>query len=307
MRGFGDMQEIVIKRRRLKHGMRVRGADRVISVINIIFILFIVFLCVIPFIYTISISLTSEEAFSRNGITLIPSEFSLSAYATLFRDGRRLFISYANTLFITVVGTLISLIIMTGWAYPLSKADLPFRKGFLGYLLFSMLFSGGLIPFFLVVKNVFGLYNSIWAMILPYCVSSWNIILMKNFFQAIPDSLEESARLEGANELQILVKIVLPLSKSIIATITLFTAVYFWNSWYGSLLFITDTNKQPIMMYLKEMTSAIMSGSGAPGSDVPTQGFQMAVVVACMLPIICVYPFLQKHFAKGVMVGSVKG
>ena len=144
-------------------------------------------------------------------------------------------------------------------------------------------------------------------MILPYCVSSWNIILMKNFFQAIPDSLEESARLEGANELQILVKIVLPLSKSIIATITLFTAVGFWNSWYGSLLFITDTNKQPIMMYLKEMTSAIMAGSGAPGSDVPTQGFQMAVVVACMLPIICIYPFLQKHFAKGVMVGSVKG
>ena len=302
------MEESVVKRRgKMRHGMRITGVDRVIFVVNIIFIVFVVLLCIVPFIYTLSISLTSEDAFNRNGITLIPSEFSLDAYKTLFQDGERLLISYMNTIFITVVGTALSLALMAGWAYPLSKLDLPFRKCFLGYLLFSMLFSGGLIPFFLVVKNIFGLYNSIWAMILPYCFGSWNCILMKNFFQAIPESLEEAAQLEGANELQILIKIVLPLSKSIIATITLFTAVTVWNAWYGSLLFITDTNKQPIMMYLKEMTSAIQSGTGSPGQDVPTQAFQMAVVVACMLPIICIYPFLQKYFAKGVMVGSVKG
>ena len=299
------MEAVIMKRR--NRVPRNTGADRAIAVVNIIFLLIIVFLCVIPIIYTLSISLTSEEAFNRNGVTLIPSEFSLDAYRALFQDGDRLFTSYGNTVFITFVGTLISLVLMAGWAYPLSKADLPFRKAFLGYLLFSMLFSGGIIPFYLVVKNIFGLYNSVWAMILPYCFGSWNCILMKNFFSAIPESLEEAAQLEGANEIQILFQIVLPLSKSIMATIALFTAVTFWNSWFGSLLFITDTNKQPIMMYLKEMTSAIQSGTGSPGQDVPTQSFQMAVVVACMLPIICVYPFLQKYFAKGVMVGSVKG
>lgn len=301
------MSEAVIKRKGLGKVPRATGADRVVAVLNYVFLVCIVLLCIVPILYTVSISLTSEDAFNKFGVTLIPSEFSLDAYRALFQDGQRLFTSYGNTIFITLVGTVLSLVIMAGWAYPLSKADLPMRKFFLGYLLFSMLFSGGIIPFYLVVKNIFGLYNSIWAMILPYCFGSWNCILMKNFFSAIPESLEEAAKLEGANEIQILFTIVLPLSKSIMATVALFTAVTFWNSWFGSLLFITDTSKQPIMMYLKEMTSAIQAGTGAPGQDVPTQSFQMAVVVACMLPIICVYPFLQKYFASGVMVGSVKG
>lgn len=197
------------------------------------------------------------------------------------------------------------------FAYPLSKKNLPGRKGIMLYILFSMMFSGGIIPFYLVVRGI-GLGNSIWALILPSCWSSWNMILMRNFFNAVPDSLEESAKLDGANDIQVLFKIVIPLSKSIIATIALFFAVGFWNSWYNALLFIDDSAKQPLMMFLKKIMETKNVGSSLIGSssvaDLPaSESLRMATVVVCTLPILCSYPFVQKYFVKGVMVGSVKG
>ena len=160
--------------------------------------------------------------------------------------------------------------------------------------------------------RVIGLGNSIWALILPSCWSSWNMILMRNFFNAVPDSLEESAKLDGANDIQVLFKIVIPLSKSIIATIALFFAVGFWNSWYNALLFIDDSAKQPLMMFLKKIMETKNVGSSLIGSssvaDLPaSESLRMATVVVCTLPILCSYPFVQKYFVKGVMVGSVKG
>ena len=242
---------------------------------------------------------------------MIPAEFSVAAYKYLFSNAKSLLQAYGVTNFVTVMGTFLGTILAIFFAYPLSKKNLPGRNAIMLYILFSMMFSGGIIPFYLVVRGI-GLGNSIWALILPSCWSSWNMILMRNFIQSIPDSLEESAKLDGANDIQILFRIIIPLSKAIIATISLYFAVGFWNSWYNALLFIDDSSKYPLMMFLKNIMQTKNVGVSLIGassvSDIPaSEALRMATVVVCTLPILCIYPFIQKYFVKGVMVGSVKG
>lgn len=293
------------------HRKKVRPGDAFAEAVNLILLAFVGIITAVPFLYVISMSFTSDTALGTTGVKLIPSEFSLDAYLYLFRNAESLLRAYGVTVFVTVVGTFLGTMLAIFFAYPLSKKTLPGRNGIMLYILFSMMFSGGIIPFYLVVRGI-GLGNSIWALILPSCWSSWNMILMRNFFQSVPESLQEAARLDGANDIQILFRIMIPLSKPIIATIALYFAVGFWNSWYNALLFIDDSAKQPLMMFLKNImetknVGASLIGSSSASNIPASESLRMATVVVCTAPILCVYPFIQKYFVKGVMVGSVKG
>lgn len=292
-----------------KNKIKRPTVDVIVDCINY-FLLFLLSLCfVIPFVYVISISFSTEEAIGFYGITLIPKEFSIEAYKYLFRSGGVIMKAYGNTLIITVLTTVIALFVTGGLAYPLSKVNLPFRQGFMYYVLFAMLFGGGMIPTYLVMTKMYMLKNSIWAIILPGTYSAWNMIVMKNFFAQLPKDIEEAALIDGANELRIFVSIVIPLSKPIIATVSLFTAVGQWNNWFGPLIYLDNVETPTIMLFLRGVISSSLNiGNQFDTTEVPpTQSVQMATVVACTLPIVCVYPFLQKHFASGVLVGGVKG
>lgn len=293
------------------HRKKVRPGDAFAEAVNLILLAFVGIITAVPFLYVISMSFTSDTALGTTGVKLIPSEFSLDAYLYLFRNAESLLRAYGVTVFVTVVGTFLGTMLAIFFAYPLSKKALPGRNGIMLYILFSMMFSGGIIPFYLVVRGI-GLGDSIWALILPCCWSSWNMILVRNFFQSVPESLQEAARLDGANDIQILFRIMIPLSKPIIATIALYFAVGFWNSWYNALLFIDDSAKQPLMMFLKNImetknVGASLIGSSSASNIPASEALRMATVVVCTAPILCVYPFIQKYFVKGVMVGSVKG
>ena len=290
---------------------KARPAEVIVECITLFLLAVVGIVTAVPFLYVISMSLTSDVALGSEGVKLIPAGFSLDAYNYLFKNAESLIRAYGVTIFVTIAGTFLGTMMAIFFAYPLSKRSLPGRKGFMMYILFSMMFSGGIIPFYLVVRGI-GLGDSIWALILPSCWSSWNMILVRNFFQSLPAHLDEAAKLDGANDIQTLFYIIIPLSKPIIATIALYFAVGFWNSWYNALLFIDDSAKQPLMMFLKNIMETKNVGAALIGSssvtDIPaSESLRMATVVVCTLPILCVYPFIQKYFVKGVMVGSVKG
>jgi len=294
----------------IMYRFKMSRSETVGKIIIYLFLLFVVMICLLPFVYIASVSISSDKAIALYGGTLVPRDLSLAAYKFVFKYGNRVLHAYKSTLFITVVGTFIGVMVTAGVAYPLSKKNLPFRTPFMMYVLFSMLFSGGLIPLYLVVTKL-GLFNSYFAVILPMCYSSWNMILMRNFFNTIPDSLEESALIDGANEIHIFFKIMLPLSKPILATIALFLAVTFWNSWFQALIFLKDVKKWPLMLFLKEVIQSSrpsdkvvdLSRSSYP----PSESLKMAVVMVCTLPILFAYPFAQKYFVHGIMIGSIKG
>lgn len=299
----------MVKEKLVRRKIKKPVGDIIVDCVNY-FLLFILSLSfIIPFIYVISVSLSTEKAIGLYGITLIPKEFSIEAYKYLFRSGGVILNAYKNTIVITVLTTFLAVIVTGGLAYPLSKVKLPFRQGFMYYVLFAMLFGGGMIPTYLVIANVFMLKDTIWAVVLPGTYSAWNMIVMKNFFAQLPKDIEEAALIDGANEIRIFISIVIPLSKPIIATICLFTAVGQWNNWFGPLLYLDETETPTIMLFLRGVISSSLNiGNQFESQEVPpTQSVQMATVLACTLPIICVYPFLQKHFASGVLVGGVKG
>lgn len=294
-----------------KKGYRIKrsAGDKIADVVNYV-LLFLLSLCfVLPFVYVISISFSTEDAIGLYGITFVPREWTVEAYAYLFSEGGVIIKAYGYTVLITVLTTVISLFITGGLAYPLSKIDLPFRKTFMYYVLFAMLFGGGMIPTYLVVTKLYMLKNSIWSVILTSSYSAWNMIVMKNFFSRLPHDIEEAALIDGANEIRIFISIVLPLSKPIIATLSLFVAVGQWNNWFGPLLYLDNRVTPTLMLFLRGIISSSLNiGSQFDSSEAPPpQSVQMATVVACTLPIVCVYPFLQKYFASGVLVGGVKG
>lgn len=269
------------------------------------------FLCIAPFVYIVSISVSSEEALATHGATLIPSGVTIDAYRFLFSNGDRLFRSFGVSFFLATAGTALNVLATAMLAYPLSRKYLPYRVLAMKGIFFTMLFSGGLIPSYLLVQSL-GLYDSIWALILPGLISSWNLIFMRNFFMTIPDSLEESALIDGANEIQVFVRIVLPTSKTIIATIALFYAVAHWNSWFGALMYISDLDKWPAMLFLRQILANLNNPANVVmtspiAAKPPTEPLRMACVVVLTVPILLSYPFAQKYFVKGVMLGSIKG
>ena len=238
--------------------------------------------------------------------------FSLDAYHMIFRSGKTL-ASLGNSFLITLVGTLINILMTSTAAYALSKKELPGRKWLLRVVVFFMLFSAGLIPDFIVTANRLNLKNTFWAIWLPVAISGYNLMVMKNFFQNIPESIEESARIDGCNELQSFLRIVIPMSKASLATFSLFYAVGHWNNYMRPMIYLNDSNMWPITVWLRQIVILSLGGMGADNmseQDVvwaATDAVKYATIVVSTVPIICVYPFLQKHFAKGVLLGSVKG
>lgn len=276
--------------------------------VNYLLLALVGLVAVLPFIYILAVSFTSPHEVAKGGFILFPKEFSLSAYKYIFSTNtllRSLIVSVCTT----VVGTFINLLLTSLMAYPLARKTLRGRQTILMGVLFTMLFSGGMVPTYFVVKAM-GLTNSYWALIVPSAISAFNLIVLKNFFQQIPDGLEESARIDGCSDVGVLFRIVLPLSMPAMATFGMFYAVTNWNQFFSAVMYINDSDKWPVQVLLREIVIMAQSRIGDTSFDeaqIQPLTIRMAVIVFATLPILVVYPFLQKHFAKGVMLGSVKG
>jgi len=290
--------------------MNSRGfASRAFDLVNYTLLIIFALLTILPFIHVFAASFTSVEEYLEKPFILIPTDWSLDAYRVIFSTNV-IFRSLLNSIFITVAGTLISMLLSVLMAYGLARRDLVGRRFIMFMVVFTLMFSGGLIPTFLVVRSL-GMLDSYWAMLIPSAINAFNLIILKNFFQNLPDGLEESAKIDGASDFGILFRIVIPLSMPAIATISLFYGVAYWNLFYQALIYVNDSEKWPIQVLLRQL---VILSSGLQGGDVdsdlvrpPEQTIKMAVIVVATVPILCVYPFIQKYFAKGVLLGSVKG
>ena len=284
--------------------------SRIFDVFNVIFLAAVAAVTILPFIYVLACSFATEKEILEKPFFIIPSEFQFESYKYIFSSAT-LPRAFVNTVYITIVGTIIALFFNITLAYPLAKQRIMGRNVILSLITFTLVFGGGMIPTFLVIKGL-GLIDSLWSLMLPGAISTWNLIIIKNFFQGIPAELEEAAKIDGAGDMRVLWQIVLPLSKPMLATFALFYAVGFWNSYTSTLLYINEMDKWTLQIMLRQI---IMLANGAiDGSEYdetvarpPSESVQMAVIVFGTLPILCVYPFLQKHFTKGVMVGAIKG
>ena len=283
----------------------------VFDILNIGLLVLLAGLMLYPFVNSIAVSFSSYLGYIQNPFMVWPSDFSLEGFKFVFKN-RLIINSYGNTIIVTFASTLIALFLTTFMAYPLSKNWLKGRAFFMNYVLFTMLFSGGIVPNYNLIRSL-GLLDSIWALILPGCVSAYNVMLMKSFFSGLPESLEEAARIDGASDLQVLLRVVFPLSLPIFSTIALFVAVGYWNSYFSAVLYIRSTTKWTLQLVLREiLMSADMSllASGGNAAEVratPVETLRYATMVVAIVPIMCVYPFLQKYFVKGVTLGAVKG
>ncbi|MDR2103145.1 MAG: carbohydrate ABC transporter permease [Treponema sp.] len=263
----------------------------------------------IPFLNAVAISFTSHKEYLESPLLLIPKAPEFKAYQELFNDSR-IGIGYRTTLTIIAIGVPLSLFLSSATGYALSRRGYPGRKFFLYFVIFTMIFHGGIVPTYLVVRSL-KLTNTIWSVILTGGMNTFYMILMYNYFRSLPESLMESARLDGASEWRILFNIVIPLSLPIVATLTLFYTVDKWNEWFGAMIYIRKSTLQPLQLVLRSIVfdsiTVTQNASAMVMIERPfTMGIKMAAVVITMLPIMCIYPFLQKHFAKGVMVGAIK-
>ncbi|OKP82817.1 MULTISPECIES: carbohydrate ABC transporter permease [Paenibacillus] len=284
-------------------------SGRIFSAVNFTLLALITLITVLPFVHVVAGSFTTSAEIAANKFVLIPKVWSLEAYKFIFSTDT-IFRAMGVSIGVTLVGTLFSMFITALMAYGLSRRDLDGRNVFNFLVVFTMLFHGGMIPTFLVVKEL-GLIDSYAALILPSAISAFNMIILKNFFQNIPEGLEESAKIDGCNDFGILFRIVLPLSLPAIATISLFYAVTYWNTYMTAILYLDNSAKWPIQVLLRQIV-VLASGMDYSSSldatnPPPDQTIKMAVIVVATLPILMVYPFLQKHFAKGAMLGSMKG
>ncbi|SDX48790.1 carbohydrate ABC transporter permease [Paenibacillus sp. PDC88] len=282
---------------------------KMFSYVNFILLAVIALVTVLPFVHVVAGSFTTSAEMAAKKFVLIPTDWSLDAYKFIFSTNT-IFRAMLVSMGVTVIGTLFSMLITSLMAYGLSRRDLDGRKVIMFMVVFTMLFSGGMIPTFLVVKEL-GLIDTYAALILPSAISAFNMIILKNFFQNIPEGLEESAKIDGSNDFGILFRIVLPLSMPAIATISLFYAVTYWNTYMSAILYLNESKMWPIQVLLRQIVvlASGMDYSSELDSSVPPpdQAVKMAVIVVATLPILLVYPFLQKHFAKGAMLGSIKG
>ncbi|MGO4733320.1 carbohydrate ABC transporter permease [Paenibacillus sp. 2KB_22] len=286
-------------------------AGKVFDIFNYVMLGILGILTVLPFLYIIGNSFATEAEITERSFFLIPKVFSFSAYEYIFSSST-IFHSIGVSIFITVAGTLVNLFFTLTMAYPLSRSDFWGRNVMMNMVIFSMLFGGGMIPTYLVIRGL-GLLDSYWALMLPGAISAFNLIVVKNFFQQMPPGLEEAARIDGCSDLGVLWRIVLPLSKPVIATFALFYAVGHWNNFFSALLYISDSDKWPLQVMLRQIVLLSQASVGDMANmdpnfvQPPEQSIKMAVIVVGTIPILLVYPFLQKHFAKGVMLGSIKG
>lgn len=287
--------------------------------LNILFVT-LAALCVIPFILVVIISFTSEQSLQMNGYKFWPEEWSLDAYRYIFGSGGtgpQIFRAYGITILVTISGTILGLTIMTSFAYALSRKNFAYRKFFTKVIFIPMLFSGGMVASYLVNTRFLGIKNTIFALILPICVSSFHIIILRTFFKTtVPDAIVESAKIDGASEMTVFTRIVLPISLPAIATIGLFLTLGFWNDWFNAMLYIDKNALVPLQYLLIRIegtmefltNNAAMLGTDgiAASQNLPKDTAKMAIVVITTLPIVFAYPFFQKYFVSGLTVGAVK-
>ncbi len=292
-------------------GQKFNKGDMSINIVITAVLTLLALVAMFPFYNVIILSLASVEGMARHPVYLLPYSLELTTYKNLFAEVN-FYRAFGVSVFVTIAGVALNMFLSVLGAYALSKKAMPGRNFILSAVLFTMFFSGGLIPYYLVIQSL-NLVNNILVMVIPTGITTMYLIIMKNYFNTLPDSIEESAKVDGANDLYILWKIVLPISKPFIATFALFYAVDRWNEWYNSLIFISDSAKVPLQIYLRELLinmNVQLSSSAAAvvesKAGVGIQATQMASIVISAIPIMCVYPFLQKHFVRGIMVGSIK-
>jgi putative aldouronate transport system permease protein len=292
---------------REKYRFNTRGG-RVFDVVNIVILTVIGLLALFPFAFVIVRSFATEAELASSSFFLWPKQVSFEAYSAIFSTPT-FTRALITTILVTAVGTVIQLLLTVTMAYPLAKRDLPGRNLILSGVLFAMLFSGGMIPTFLIVKQL-GMLDTYWALILPLAINPFSLIIIKNFFQNLPPELEESAKVDGATELGVFWRIILPLSKPVLATFALFYAVGIWNDFMSPLLYLNNSSMWTLQMFLQQVTSAsdlATAQDNNPGYVPPAQGIKYAVIIVATIPVLIFYPFLQKHFAKGMLIGAVKG
>ena len=294
-------------------GQNKTVGSRIFDIVNYAFLTLVAFTTILPLLYVIGASFATEYELATRPMFIIPRDVTLDAYRYIF-SSNKIGVAFANSVFITVAGTAINLFFTVTMAYALSKTRLRGRNFFLNMVIFSMFFSGGMIPGYIVIANILGMKDSYWSVLLPGAISAYNMMIVKNFFQGIPQELEESASLDGSNDIGILWKIVLPLSLPVLSTFGLFYAVGHWNAYFGAMIYMSGAReKWPLQVLLREIIILANASAGDLNNmdpnfvQPPEQSIKMAVIVVSTVPIMCVYPFLQKYFVKGVMVGALKG
>ncbi len=287
----------------MRRPLRITPFDILVYTVMTVALVF----CLIPFVYIIALSFSSPQAIVNNQVSLWPVGFNLKAYAQIF-SYPNFFRAYGNTLIYTILGTIISLTMMVLFAYPLSKKQIRGHGFFMKLVVFFMFFSGGLIPNYLLVSSLH-LTNTRWAMLIPFAINQFNLIILISFFRTIPVELEEAAIIDGLNYGGILLRVALPLSTAALATVGLYTAVFFWNDWFNGLIYLKST-QFPVMLFLRNIvngTSMVGDAAGAGDKSTIAISIKSAVIITSTLPIVVLYPFLQRYFVKGLLVGSVKG
>ncbi len=283
------------------------------GIISLVFIV-VSLCCVIPLLYIVSASFTSEASLSINGYSLFPKDFSMMAYEYIFRTPKQLINSYGVTIFVTIVGTAFSLLFTSMLGYVIARKDFKFHSLLSFLVLFILLFNGGMVPTYILINNYYHLSNSVFAMILPYIIMPWHVFLMKNFFADSPLSLIEAAKIDGAGEIRIFFQIIAPISKPGFAAVGLLIAFTYWNDWWLSLMYITDASLYSLQYYLYSvmnnitfLTQALQVGISVDSSNLPSESARMALCVLAAGPMLVIFPFFQKYFVKGLAVGAVKG
>lgn len=288
--------------------------DYVFDILNYTFMCFLIVIMLYPMLNVMAISLSSSAKVTQGAITFYPQELNLEGYKYILKQ-QQFYIGYRNSIVYAFFSTIFMLTFTSLAAYSLSIRDFVLKKFFTIFLTITMFFGGGLVPTYLLIKNLH-LLNTLWVMVIPGCVSAYSVFVFRTFFQGLPADLRESAYIDGANDFYIWYRIILPLSKPLLATYALFTIVGCWNSWFNALLYLKDEARYPIQMFLRKMVVDGSVGSMYQGTEVGAllssgkvnpRNMQMAVSMLTVLPILCIYPFIQKYFVKGVMIGAIKG
>lgn len=290
--------------------MKKSRGRKIFDAFNITLMAMLTLTTVYPLFNQLALSLSSTEAILNGKVALIPVDFTLRTYRDIAKESM-FWTNYLNTIWYTFAGTVVSLVFTTTCAYALSKRELIGGKLILRLIVFTMFFGGGLIPTFMLMKNL-RLTGTIWAIILPYAIIPYHVLIMKTYFQGLPGDLEDAAKIDGLAQFGFFIKIILPLSKPILATMTLFISVLYWNDWFNALIYLKDSAKYPVTLYLRNvMMGATMASQTGKTMDATVksvpQSIQAASMILVIFPVLCIYPFVQKHFVKGVMIGAIKG
>lgn len=300
---------------KIKEGLDVKTLQFLAYLINGL----VAFICLIPFVMVISASLSSENAIRSDGFSIVPKEFTLAAYETVFKEPMVVIRAYGVTIALTIVGTLLGLFIQTMTAYVLSRKEFGWRNKFSFFFYFTTLFNGGLVPYYIMMTSVLGLKNNYLALLLPLLFSVYNLLIMKSYIMGVPDSLIEAAKIDGCGEFGTMIKVVMPMIKPAMATVGLFIALAYWNDWYNAMLYVSKETMHPLQYFLYKQVNNIEAykrileslGGGSSGAvsamSMPTQSLKMALTVVVTGPIILLYPCVQKYFVQGITIGAVKG